>query len=262
MYKAFQPITCIMEDELFTDTGTVSETRVNDHLDLKEIQTEDERTAAEHDFITIRKSGKASKILGLNEIQTENYMRTAPERNEFDFDKIRKGTKATKQKLLESKALDIEPETKSGAKYGVILNAYQHSGSTATGRILSNRMDTFYVHEPFWQVATHTFYKGPCLFCKDFPLDTQNNSCIKPEEYCVDNTSVTENAPLGDKGSDSPKSKVWGVYYKSFNESFDFLQSILDCDFHRFQTFFYDPKLPNSQKKAVHSIFYQHAGRI
>ena len=263
VYYAFQPV---MEDELFTETGTRSETRVNDHLDLNEIQTEGERTAAEsdgQDFITIRKSAKASKILDLNEIQTENNMRIASESNEFDLDKIRKGAIATKQKLLESKALnDIEPETKSGAKYDVILNAYKHSGSTATGRILSNRMDTFYVHEPFWQVATHTFYKGPCLFCKDFPLDTQNNSCIKPEEYCVDNTSVMENAPLGDKGSDSPKSKVWDVYYKSFNESFDFLQSILDCDFHRFQTFFYDPKLPNSQKRTVHSIFYHYAGWI
>ena len=198
------------------------------------------------------------ELSDINEIQTETRMQTATENDVFNLNKIETG--AELQPTFENEVFgNMEHDLKSGDKYDIILNAYKHSGSTATGRILGSRMDTFYVHEPLWQVATRTFYKGPCLFCKDFPLDIQNSSCINADKNCYNKNSVMEEFLPRDYG-DHVESKVWGVYYKSLQESSAFLQSILDCDFHRFQKFFYDATLPSSQKATIQTIFYHDFG--
>ena len=148
---------------------------------------------------------------------------------------------------------DIETEPGND----VILNAYKHSGSTATGRILGKGMDTFYVHEPLWQVATHTFYKGPCMFCQDFPLDKLQSGCINDENVCPNKTLGTNDFLPTTTGTGGDN---LDVYHKTLAESSAFLQSILDCRFHRFAKFFFDPEHPISQKANIHTIFYNGAG--
>ena len=171
------------------------------------------------------------------------------------FDNTKTETKAGMQSVNEH---NIDKAWGAGIKYDIILNAYKHSGSTATGRILSKRMDTFYVHEPLWQVATHTFYKGPSMFCKDFLLDTLQSGCINPEIPCQNKSSRISTA-MGN-WSDSIEPENWDVCYKTLAESSAFLQSILDCDFHRFSNFFFDPEIPSSQTGNIHTIFYHHVG--
>ena len=185
------------------------------------------------------------------------------EYNVFDNTKI--DTKTGMQSVIKHNFLkNTEIKTGAGIKYDIILNAYKHSGSTATGRILSNRLDTFYVHEPLWQVATHTFYKGPCMFCKDFPLDILHESCMNAEKLCSNKTSPIEDflSSATGNGGDHIAPKNWDFYYKTLSESSAFLQSILDCDFHRFSEFFYDSEIPRSQKDTIHTIFYHDVGWI
>ena len=139
-----------------------------------------------------------------------------------------------------------EPDT----HFKLILNAYKHSGSTATGRILSKRLDTFYVHEPLWQVALSEFYKGPCLYCKDLGLDLEPSACVFDRNACPNMTS----------GGESTVSENWNKNHKTLAESSEFLQSLLDCSFHRFGKFFFDPENPVSEKDNIKTIFYHGQG--
>ena len=160
------------------------------------------------------------------------------------------------QSVVEYRIFVPEP----GIQYDIILNAYKHSGSTATGRILSKRADTFYVHEPLWQVALAAFYKGPCLYCKDFGLDSWPSTCVNDEDVCPNMTSIGAFPRTTDAGGEYTVSENWAVNHKTLNESSAFLQSILDCKFHHFAKFFFDPDNPISQKVNIDSIFYHGEG--
>ena len=140
----------------------------------------------------------------------------------------------------------IGKQKRTKRKYDIVLSAYQRSGSSATGRLLSQR-DTFYIYEPLWLVATHTFYKGPCLFCKDFAYSYKNN-CIKVSKNCPNTTSSLRElvSPVRNNGSSNNESDIWDVYHKTREESLAFLQSIFKCRFHQFPKFFYNPDNPSS----------------
>ena len=120
--------------------------------------------------------------------------------------------------------LDQEPSD-------VILNAYMRSGSTILGKLLGNRLDTFYTFEPLWNVAKFQFYKGPELFCHYF----------KP--YCSEITT-------------QPTSEV-----KTLNESLGYLQSIFNCSFHDYSYFFKDTNFKENQNEDNNHDWSFHKGK-
>jgi len=46
------------------------------------------------------------------------------------------------------------------ARSDVMLVSYMRSGSSALGRLLGHRNDTFFVYEPLWKLHTWTFLTG------------------------------------------------------------------------------------------------------
>ena len=120
--------------------------------------------------------------------------------------------------------LDQEPSD-------VILNAYMRSGSTILGKLLGNRLDTFYTFEPLWNVAKFQFYKGPGLYCHYF----------KP--YCSEITT-------------QPTSEV-----KTLNESLGYLQSIFNCSFHDYSYFFKDTDFKENQNEDNNHDWSFHKGK-
>ena len=120
--------------------------------------------------------------------------------------------------------LDQEPSD-------VILNAYMRSGSTILGKLLGNRLDTFYTFEPLWNVAKFQFYKGPKHYCHYF----------KP--YCSEITT-------------QPASEV-----KTLNESLGYLQSIFNCSFHDYSYFFKDTDFKENQNEDNNHDWSFHKGK-
>ena len=168
-----------------------------------------------------------------------------------------KGKETLKQTMVTNKTSGVMRQHGAVTKYDIILSAYQHSGSSVTGKLFGNREDTFYFYEPLWEIATHTFYKGKCLFCRDFKY-TNNDKCIKVNKTCNINASVLGKltSELTANGEDrTPESKIWNAYHKTLEESVTFLQGIFDCKFLQFADFFYDPTLHSPRSLHMYKLF-------
>ena len=174
-------------------------------------------------------------------------------------DQTEKRKETLKQTMVKKETFNISRIQQGAvAQYDIILSAYQHSGSSVTGRLFGNREDTFYFYEPLWEIATHTFYKGNCLFCRDF-MYTDNDNCIKVNKHCHNNTLGLEEptSVTTDYGDDfTSKSKIWKAFRKPLEESLMFLQGIFDCKFQQFAEFFYDPALQRSKHVHMDRLFY------
>ena len=141
------------------------------------------------------------------------------------LDERKKTTEDFETKNIAGKSdLDQEPSD-------VILNAYMRSGSTILGKLLGNRLDTFYTFEPLWNVAKFQFYNGPMLYCHYF------------QPYCSEITT-------------QPASEV-----KTLNESLGYLQSIFNCSFHDYSYFFKDTDFKENQNEDNNHDWSFHKGK-
>ena len=169
-----------------------------------------------------------------------------------------KGKETLKQTMVTNETFGVKRRQHGAvAKYDIILSAYQHSGSSVTGKLFGYREDTFYFYEPLWGIATHTFYKGGCLFCRDF-MYTDNDKCIKINKNCHVNASglgELTSEPTANGEDHTPKSKIWNVYHKTLEESVTFLQGIFDCKLLQFADFFYDPTLHSPWSLRMYKLF-------
>ena len=101
---------------------------------------------------------------------------------------------------------------KRGIPYDVILNSYMRSGSTITGKILSQVSNTFYVFEPLWLISKFKFYSGTHLFC-----DYARPDCVNISEQ------VTQTRDL-----------------LNAQGACNFISDILNCSFHKHWKLFVD----------------------